>query len=146
MRLREQREGGSRDLLQGEWGVSGTDNTDITALTASDLPALSPCRIGLFSPDYSTDRNFDGTFTYSDLKSVIGDFLLIPMDLFRAWTYGTDFGIFFEVSCSRSTGSSFFSALIVVALLYSIAESFSLYVERSEERQRTKERKEKGYK
>ena len=122
--------------------MSGTDNTDISALTASELPELLPCRIGLFSRDYSTDKNFDGTFTYSDLKSVIGDFLSIPADLFRAWTYGTDFGIFFEVSCSQSTGSSFFlSALIVIALLYSIPERFSLYEERSEDQRLGSRRK-----
>jgi hypothetical protein len=108
------------------------------------------CLSGLFSNNYSTDKNVDGAFTISDLWSVLKDMLNVPADLFRAWIYGTDIGDFFEVTCSETTGIPFLiSAAAVISLLYSIIEASKLYLQRCEqrsvERWWKKERKEKGY-
>jgi len=130
-------------------------NTESGDWSDSSIPAgfsLEPdqCLHGLFSKDYTTDKNFDGVFTYSDLMSVLSDVLSIPADLFRGWIYGTDFGNFFEVSCHATTGFSLFlSAIFMIALMYSIVEGTQLFLERYErvsvERWWKKERKEKGY-
>jgi hypothetical protein len=108
------------------------------------------CLSGLFSNNYSIDKNVDGAFTISDLWSVLKDILTVPADLIRAWSYGTDFGNFFEVTCTETSGSSFFlSAMVVIALVYSQAERLLVRLKSKQrldtERWWKKERREKGY-
>jgi len=81
-------------------------------------------------PDYANDIDGDPRYSFiDDLWSVLKDMLTVPADLFRAWSYGTDFGKFFEVTCAETSGSSFLlSAMVVIALVYSQAERLLVYL------------------
>jgi hypothetical protein len=96
--------------------VSSADETPkwmtdsvIAGADESDPPK---CSQGLLETNYSSDRNYDGTFTISDLSSIFTDILTFPNDLLKRWTYGTEVGTFFEVRCSKTSGVAFFFSTI----------------------------------
>jgi hypothetical protein len=78
------------------------------------------CRPGLLSPYYSSDANQDGVFTYSDLTAIIADIFRFPGDVFKSWAYGSDFGNFFEMTCTEASGvGALLSAMLVVGMVIS---------------------------
>jgi hypothetical protein len=73
-----------------------------------------------------TDKNSDGTFSISDVWSVLNDVLTLPYRMLHDAVEGNDFYNFFEMtpySCYESTAQIFGAILAVLMVIGSTSRS-----------------------
>jgi len=108
--------------------------------------AKQKCYRGLLDISYSSDRNDDGEFTISDVYRIGRDVASLPADLWVVWSYGTDFGNFFEIRCKAISPSGLFlSFLLFLGVVSSMLHSLRQYLRERGARRYIEKKRKLGY-